>query len=246
MIKSSFWELFFESFLFCIFVDTATITSFVFMSKNIKNELFNVLSGKSEVSNGSTIQTVARYLKDGEGTSVNFEGEKQFKKQETKRLERFVSQENLWIDTIDFSQYVSEGAEQRVYLKDGEHVLKLNDAIYYASWVDYCYNLLLHNYFFPDTAYTLNGFTKDNDSLYAVVQQNFVSITAPTNLEKVKQFMSANGFENNRNNDYINTDLGIILEDLHDENVLNRNDVLYFIDTVFYLTPDFWTSSNNA
>lgn len=79
MIKSSFWELFFESFLFCIFVDTATITSFVFMSKNIKNELFNVLSGKSEVSNGSTIQTVARYLKDGEGTSVNFEGEKQFK-----------------------------------------------------------------------------------------------------------------------------------------------------------------------
>ena len=97
------------------------------MSKNIKNELFNVLSGKSEVSNGSTIQTVARYLKDGEGTSVNFEGEKQFKKQETKRLERFVSQENLWIDTIDFSQYVSEGAEQRVYLKDGEHVLKLND-----------------------------------------------------------------------------------------------------------------------
>ncbi|MFA9211965.1 MAG: hypothetical protein ACEQR5_09065 [Moraxellaceae bacterium] len=26
------------------------------------------------------------------------------------------------MDTFDFSQYVSEGAEQRVYLKDGEHV----------------------------------------------------------------------------------------------------------------------------
>jgi hypothetical protein len=27
---------------------------------------------------------------------------------------------------------------------------------------------------------------------------------------------------------------------LHDENVLTRNGVLYFIDTVFYLTDEFW------
>jgi len=52
--------------------------------------------------------------------------------------------------------------------------------------------------------------------------------------------MIRNGFENNRNNDYINKKLGIILEDLHDENVLTSKDVLYFIDTVFYLTEDFW------
>ncbi|MFA9211964.1 MAG: hypothetical protein ACEQR5_09060 [Moraxellaceae bacterium] len=82
---------FFLVFLFCIFADGATITSFVFMSKNIKNELFNVLSGKSEVSNGSTIQTIACYLKDGEGTSVSIEDKKHFKKQETKSLEEFVS-----------------------------------------------------------------------------------------------------------------------------------------------------------
>lgn len=50
-----------------------------------------------------------------------------------------------------------------------------------------------------------------------------------------------NGFENNRNNDYINHELGIILEDLHDENVLTRNEILYFIDTVFYLNEKFWS-----
>jgi hypothetical protein len=38
--------------------------------------------------------------------------------------------------------YISQGAEQKVYLKDGATVLKLNDAIYYASWVDYFHNLL--------------------------------------------------------------------------------------------------------
>ena len=53
----------------------------------------------------------------------------------------------------------------------------------------------------------------------------------------VKQFMEANGFKNTRNNDYYNSEWGIILEDLHDENVLTQNDVLYFIDTVFYIVP---------
>ena len=99
---------------------------------------------------------------------------------------------------------------------------------------------MLHNYFFPDTAYNLTGFTKENDVLYAVVQQNYVSITSSTELQEVKEFMKSNGFINNRNNDYINSELGIILEDLHDENVLTQNEILYFIDTVFYLTEEFW------
>ena len=58
--------------------------------------------------------------------------------------------------------------------------------------------------------------------------------------KQVKSFLNSNGFINNRNNDYINIHLGIILEDLHDENVLTRNGVLYFIDTVFYTTDEFW------
>ncbi|GEP52772.1 hypothetical protein FNO01nite_34440 [Flavobacterium noncentrifugens] len=60
-------------------------------------------------------------------------------------------------------------------------------------------------------------------------------------MQQVKTFLTQNGFENNRSNDYFNSELGIILEDLHDENVLTRNEILYFIDTVFYLTPEFWS-----
>ena len=47
--------------------------------------------------------------------------------------------------------------------------------------------------------------------------------------------MNSNGFQKIRNNDYFNPELGIILEDLHDENVLKNNGILYFIDIVFYL-----------
>jgi len=209
------------------------------MQNRLKNELHNVLSGKSQIRFGTIIQSIASYLNDGPKTGAIIEDEKHFKKQETKNLENYISENNLWI-VIDLTQYVSEGAEQKVYLKDAENVLKLNDSIYYNSWRDYLNNLLLHNYFFPDTAYDLIGFTKDNDILYAVVQQAYVSITATTDLKQVKEFLTLNGFENNRNNDYINRELGIILEDLHDENVLTRNEVLYFIDTVFYLNDAFW------
>lgn len=210
------------------------------MQNELKNELHNILSGKSEVRFGAIIQAITCYLNNGEKTSSIIEINKHFKSQETTRLENYISKENLWIENIDFTQYVSEGAEQKVYLNDSEHVLKLNDAIYYSSWKDYFYNLLLHNYFFSDTAYELLGFTKDNETLYAVVKQNYVSITSNTDLSKVKTFLTLNGFENNRNNDYINRELGIILEDLHDENVLTQNEILYFIDTVFYLTDVFW------
>ncbi|MFL9836667.1 hypothetical protein ABS768_04105 [Flavobacterium sp. ST-75] len=55
---------------------------------------------------------------------------------------------------------------------------------------------------------------------------------------------TSNGFENNRNHDYINNDIGIIFEDLHDENVLTQNVVLYFIDTVFYFTDFFEDNSS--
>ena len=52
--------------------------------------------------------------------------------------------------------------------------------------------------------------------------------------------MISNGFINTKNSDFLNKELGIIVEDLHDENVLTSNGVLFFIDTVFYLKEEFF------
>ncbi|AWI27319.1 hypothetical protein HYN49_13445 [Flavobacterium pallidum] len=204
----------------------------------MKNDLRNIFSGKSEIRFGAIIQAIASYLDNGSPASKEIADSKYFKKQEAEKLESYIAENNLWKE-VDFSQYVSEGAEQKVYLKDSEHVIKLNDAIYYTCWKDYFLNLLLHNYFFPDTAYNLIGFTKSENVIYAVVEQSYVAITGPTDLNTVRKFLEQNGFQNNRNNDYYNPDLGIIIEDLHDENVLTRNEILYFIDTVFFVTDEF-------
>jgi len=78
--------------------------------------------------------------------------------------------------------------------------------------------------------------------LYAVVEQPFVKATHKTDLALVKQFMNTNGFFNTRNNDYYHPEWSIILEDLHDENVLTQNGILYFIDTVFYVSSSTYLS----
>lgn len=208
------------------------------MQNSIKNDLQNLFSGKGEVRFGAAIQAITNYLERSSPTSQEIKDAKLVKRQEEEKLEVFISENNLWKE-VNFDNYVSEGAEQRVYLIDSIHVLKLNDAIYYRTWRDYFRNLLMHNYFFPDTAYELMGFTKQDNVLYAIVEQAYVTFTDPTNLDEVKTFLLHNGFKNTRNNDYMNEDIGIILEDLHDENVLTRNGILYFIDTVFYLIEEF-------
>jgi hypothetical protein len=201
----------------------------------MKDDIQHILFGTSRVKYNHLIQTVCSYLKRSQGSSSMVENYQQHKEEETKRLIQFVNDHNLWLENINIDLYVSQGAEQKVYLKDGSTVLKLNDAIYYASWIDYFHNLLLNNLFFPDTAYQLLGFYNDQEVVHAVVEQPFVKATEKTDLNLVRVFLENNGFRNTKNHDYYNEELCLILEDLHDENVLTRNGMLYFIDTVFYI-----------
>jgi hypothetical protein len=201
----------------------------------VKDDIQHILSGKSQVKHYHLIQTTCCYLKGSQGTGSMVKNQQQHKEEETKNLIQFAEVNNLWVDNVNIDLYVSQGAEQKVYLKDGSTVLKLNDAIYYANWVDYFHNLLLNNLFFPDTAYQLLGFYQEAAVLYAVVEQPFVKANEKTDLNMVKAFLENNGFINKKNHDYYNEELGLILEDLHDENVLTQNGMLYFIDTVFYI-----------
>lgn len=102
----------------------------------IKHELQNILSGKNKVSHGDTIQAALSYLRRSQKTSSVAEGDKYHKTEETKNLISYVSDNNLWVKNLNFSDYFSEGAEQRVFIKDEKTVYKLNDSICYATWID--------------------------------------------------------------------------------------------------------------
>jgi hypothetical protein len=70
--------------------------------------------------------------------------------------------------------------------------------------------------------------------LFAVIRQQFVE-GGQAVLEHIEEFLNFNGFNKIRRQDYYNNELGLSLEDMHDENVIAKVGVLFFIDTGFYI-----------
>jgi hypothetical protein len=212
---------------------------------NLKHELQTIISGVGNHAAKDFIQAAANFIRESQKASGVTQEPEFTKEQEAKKLISWIDKQNLWFNQHDESRFFARGAEQRVYLHpDERHVYKLNDSIFYQRWLDYFYSLLTHNYFFPSTAYELIGFYLENNTLYSVVKQPFIEITESTDIDFVKSFLHDNGFRLKKNNDYHNPSLGIILEDLHDENVLTNNKVLFFIDTVFYLEDSFFKTES--
>lgn len=208
---------------------------------SLKNELQNIVCGEIKDGKDELIKTTQTYLRKSFETGSEAEKKEYSREQEEESLIEYISANNLWISRDLFGIYITEGAEQKVYFTEGaDDVIKISDAVFYVLWVDYLNNLLIHNYLFPDTAYTLIGFYKSGNTLFAVLRQRFIESTEITNLDNVKQFMLSNGFLLKKDNDYYHPYLGIIIEDLHDENVLTNKGVLFFTDTVIYITEEFY------
>lgn len=209
--------------------------------KSIKDELQYIILGDEPIGQGSALKKTQTFLRGYAQASLIAEERQYLKSEETEAILKFAEINNLFYqDVISENDFISEGAEQRVYRLNESQVIKTNACVFYEYWLDYFNSLLLHNYFFPATAYTFLGFKVIDDELHAVVSQDFVVAAEPTDLDRVKQFLSYNGFQLKKNNDYFNQALGLIFEDLHDENVLSDQGVLFFIDTIFYLTPEFY------
>lgn len=209
--------------------------------KNIKDELQHIILGDEPSGPGSALKKTQTFLRGYAETGFDPQKQQYLKSKETEAVLAFAKVENLfYTDEITESNFISEGAEQKVYRLNESEIIKTNAGIFYEHWLDYFNSLLLHNYFFPATAYTFLGFKLIGSELHAVVKQEFVMTSQPTDLYLVRQFLIYNGFQLKKNNDYFNAELGLIFEDLHDENVLLDKGVLFFIDTIFYITPVFY------
>jgi hypothetical protein len=83
------------------------------MTHVLKNELHAIISGKSQVRCGATIQAVTRQLGTSTQTGAAAEDRKQVKGQEAERIKEFADASGLWLQKVDITNYVSEGAEQK-------------------------------------------------------------------------------------------------------------------------------------
>ena len=207
----------------------------------IKDELQNIITGNGRSGENCLIKKTQIYLGGNEIPGFKNSQFKHLKSQEERQLIQFIEKNSLFYnENIDENNFIGEGAEQKVFRYDELFLIKLNDSIFYEFWKDYFNSLLIHNYFFESTKYELVGFKLIDGKLFSVVKQKFIASTEPVNLLLIKNFLEFNSFSNNRNNDYRNENLGLIFEDLHDENIISQNGILFFIDTIFYLTENFY------
>ncbi|SIT33846.1 hypothetical protein SAMN05421788_113160 [Filimonas lacunae] len=78
------------------------------------------------------------------------------------------------------------------------------------------------------------GFSENAKGLVAILQQPYIR-GGHANLADIESLLNYNDFFKTKKQDYYNQTLGIALEDMHDENVVAKDETLFFIDTIFYI-----------
>ena len=211
------------------------------ISDEIRQKLQNIVRGNVLEGQEDHCTTIRNLLCQSFGSDPTikkeFESRSIIKEEQARFLKAYAEDKGFWMQSLpEGCQYLTHGGESEIYLApDQFHVIKNNDAVYYATWLEYFNSLLIHNLLFPNTAYEFVGFTLGKEKeLRAVVQQRFIE-GEQVDLADIKEHLIFNGFAHTKRQDYFNTEFGLILEDMHDENVIARNDVLFFIDTVFYI-----------
>jgi len=93
----------------------------------------------------------------------------------------------------------------------------------------------MHSFLFPATRYDLVGFTNESGVLAAITRQQFALLEMGAPRAVIEQHLQHEGFLRTKNDDYYSSELGVLLEDLHDENTfLDEQNNILFIDPVVY------------
>jgi hypothetical protein len=210
------------------------------ISSEIKRKLQDIVRGASLQGSTDRCSTIRSLLIEGFGANPTvksqFESRAVVKEKQTIFLKSYALNSGIWLSSLPpDTQYLTRGGESKVFLdSDKLNVIKVNDGVYYATWTEYFTSLAIHNLLFPNTAYTLIGFAQDSSNLCAVLGQPFIE-GEQAKLQDIKALLNFNKFVNTKRQDYLNREFGLVLEDMHDENVISRENVLFFIDTVFYV-----------
>ena len=205
-----------------------------------KEKIAHIVHGDVLEGQQNSLTTIRNLLCSSYPTSrtvkKDFESKLRVKKEQAEFLIRYCNSHDLFLRNLPVKeQFIAKGGEAIVYLSiDRRNVIKLNDAVYYATWLEFFNSVLLHNILFPHTSYQLLGVSIIDNKLMAVLEQPYIISDSLVDLADIKEFLEYNGFKNTKRQDYKNDEMGLILEDMHDENVLRNADTLFIIDSVFY------------
>ena len=177
---------------------------------------------------------VASYARRSLTTGVNAEGSEgsspanwQIDELQEQLIEKWAKASQLWIEdaqtalTEDFGPMIAQGAEAKVYYRAGALSVAKERASIYSTTEKALDAISLHNYFFPETAMRVLGFTRDSDSLFRIVLiQPYVRCLRLATKEEIDRMVEAKGFRDNGDGNGVNyISERIALEDMHPANV---------------------------
>ena len=153
------------------------------------------------------------------------------------RVTREFAQENgLWIENeTELGTPFPSGDEHNNYIDaENQVVYKVNNRMHTPSILDLLDRIEQHNKYFPDSKYSLVGFTSvsKNGDVLPVFAQDFVSDARMATNEEIDSYMGTLGFTRVGDGRYSNGE--VVIKDLKPRNVLADADGdIYVVDAEF-------------
>lgn len=122
-----------------------------------------------------------------------------------------------------YGDKLASGCEAVVYFdEENKQVIKAQSTWTYSTLKEKLEAILLHNYIFPDTAYTLHGFglSKNGEFQVLVTQPYIYSNDIKLSQLEINQFALKIGFKKDTEGNHNYTNGNIKLRDLHNENIM--------------------------
>jgi hypothetical protein len=116
------------------------VALFKMYNDETKRKLENIVRGSFIEGSSDHCTAIRNFLCASFGTSTTvkreFESKLIIKKEQDSSLRNYANKNQLWITQIP-GQYLTRGGESQIYLDtDSKHVIKINDAVYYATWLE--------------------------------------------------------------------------------------------------------------
>lgn len=159
----------------------------------------------------------------GEGVPANW----QIDERQEQLIEQWAKAARLWVVgsehilTATFGPMIAQGAEAKVYYREGDTSVVKERASIYSTTQKALDAIILHNYLFPETAMHVVGFTRDNDGLLRIIlTQPYIRCLRLATKNEIDELVFAKGFRDNWEGQGVNyISEHIALEDMHPANV---------------------------
>lgn len=142
-------------------------------------------------------------------------------------IEGWARAARLWVENSDkiitrnFGPMIAQGAEAKVYYKEGDTSVVKERASIYSTTQKALDAIVLHNCLFPNTAMHVIGFTRDSDSLFRIIlTQPYVRCLRLATKDEIDAVVAEKGFRDNGDGNGVNyISERLVLEDMHPANV---------------------------